>query len=194
MVFVTVLKNLKLKIFSVLGPPPFLSKYAAAQSWAENDQKWKKYSGRPIFNTTNPCFIIVLQSDVVWFQLNNACASGSTGVFLCKQIIESGNADVVLATGFEKMAPGSLENMGHWDDRANPVEKHLEVMADTYGLHPSPITCQMFANAGKEHMEKYGNNQKFQKNSIFQVLNASILQKLLTKTIYIRWIIRKSGD
>ncbi|VDM51060.1 unnamed protein product [Toxocara canis] len=91
------------------------------------------------------------------FNVNNACASGSSGVYLCKQILESGNADVVMAVGFEKMAPGSLEAMqGNMDKRAQPVEKHIEVMAETYGLFPAPITAQMFANAGKEHMEKYG--------------------------------------
>ncbi|CAD6198359.1 unnamed protein product [Caenorhabditis auriculariae] len=35
---------------------------------------------------------------ILIFNVNNACASGSSGVFLCKQIIESGNADVVLAS------------------------------------------------------------------------------------------------
>uniref|UniRef100_A0A7E4W7G9 Sterol carrier protein 2 n=1 Tax=Panagrellus redivivus TaxID=6233 RepID=A0A7E4W7G9_PANRE len=95
------------------------------------------------------------------YNVNNACASGSSGVFLCKQIIESGNADVVLACGFEKMAPGSLEAMnGNSDGRALPVDKHIEVMAETYGLFPAPMTCQMFTNAGKEHMEKYGTKRE----------------------------------
>jgi acetyl-CoA acetyltransferase len=55
-------------------------------------------------------------------QLNNACASGSSGIFLCKQIIESGNVDVMLAVGFEKMEPGSLEaSQGPTDDRVISV-------------------------------------------------------------------------
>lgn len=29
-------------------------------------------------------------------------------------------------------------------------------MADVAGLDASPVTAQMFGNAGKEHMEKYG--------------------------------------
>ncbi|KAI1712543.1 SCP-2 sterol transfer family domain-containing protein [Ditylenchus destructor] len=91
------------------------------------------------------------------FNLNNACASGSTGIFLCKQIIEGGNVDVMLAVGFEKMAPGSLEKtQPALDDRAHPVDKHIQLMADTYGLQAAPVTSQMFGNAGREHMEKYG--------------------------------------
>ncbi|VDM46721.1 unnamed protein product [Toxocara canis] len=94
------------------------------------------------------------------FNVNNACASGSSGVYLCKQILESGSADVVMAVGFEKMAPGSLEAMqGNMDERAQPVEKHIEVMAETYGLFPAPITAQI--------------NSQFQKAyTLEEVLNA----------------------
>uniref|UniRef100_A0A914XJ86 Uncharacterized protein n=1 Tax=Plectus sambesii TaxID=2011161 RepID=A0A914XJ86_9BILA len=91
------------------------------------------------------------------YNVNNACASGSSGLFMCKQFIEGGGTDLALAVGFEKMAQGSLENMGgRMDDRAMPVEKHIGVMSETYGLFPAPMTAQMFGNAGKEHMEKYG--------------------------------------
>ena len=33
-------------------------------------------------------------------------------------------------------------------------------MSETYGLFPAPITAQMFGNAGKEHMEKYGTKRE----------------------------------
>jgi len=36
------------------------------------------------------------------------------------------------------------------------MDKHVQVMMETRGLGASPITPQMFANAGQEHMEKYG--------------------------------------
>ncbi|CAD5214240.1 unnamed protein product [Bursaphelenchus xylophilus] len=95
------------------------------------------------------------------YNVNNACASGSSGVFLCKQIIEGGNADVCLAVGFEKMAPGSLEKMQPlMEDRTFSTEKHIQVMNDTYGIGPTPILCQMFGHAGKEHMEKYGTKRE----------------------------------
>jgi len=38
------------------------------------------------------------------------------------------------------------------------MDKHVEVMADVAGVDGSPITAQMFGNAGKEHFEKYGTN------------------------------------
>lgn len=38
------------------------------------------------------------------------------------------------------------------------MDKHVEVLANTNGLASSPITAQMFAAAGVEHMRKYGNN------------------------------------
>lgn len=41
-------------------------------------------------------------------------------------------------------------------DRTNPMDKHMEVMMNRYGLAAAPAAPQMFGNAGKEHMEKYG--------------------------------------
>lgn len=41
-------------------------------------------------------------------------------------------------------------------DRTNPLDKHLEVMMDRYGMAAAPVAPQMFGNAGREHMEKYG--------------------------------------
>ena len=41
-------------------------------------------------------------------------------------------------------------------DRTNPMEKHVPVLANKYGISPAPITPQMFASAGRDHMKKYG--------------------------------------
>ncbi|XP_075214571.1 sterol carrier protein X-related thiolase [Lycorma delicatula] len=88
------------------------------------------------------------------YNVNNNCSTGSTALLLAKQLIESGNNDCVLALGFEKMERGSL--MSKFMDRTNPMDKHVELMADIAGMDASPITAQMFGNAGKEHMDKYG--------------------------------------
>ncbi|VDK53618.1 unnamed protein product [Gongylonema pulchrum] len=57
------------------------------------------------------------------------------------------------------MAKGSLESMGYMDDRTQPLEQHINVMSSTFGLVPAPLLPQMFANAGREHMQKYGGSQ-----------------------------------
>ncbi|XP_060629507.1 sterol carrier protein 2 [Anolis sagrei] len=87
--------------------------------------------------------------------VNNNCSTGSTALFMARQLIRGGLADCVLALGFEKMAKGPLSSSASMD-RVNPIDKHLELMVNKYGLATAPVTPQMFGNAGKEHMEKYG--------------------------------------
>ena len=36
------------------------------------------------------------------------------------------------------------------------MDKHVETMANLRGFEPNPVTAQLFGNAAKEHMEKYG--------------------------------------
>uniref|UniRef100_A0A8C7AH61 Sterol carrier protein 2 n=1 Tax=Neovison vison TaxID=452646 RepID=A0A8C7AH61_NEOVI len=64
--------------------------------------------------------------------VNNNCATGSTALFMARQLIQGSS------------------------HRTNPVDKHLEVLINKYGLSAKPVVPQMFAFAGKEHMEKYG--------------------------------------
>ncbi|KAJ7394650.1 sterol carrier protein 2 [Desmophyllum pertusum] len=52
------------------------------------------------------------------------------------------------------MQKGSLGSK--YSDRTSPMEKHVEVVINKHGLAAAPITPQLFGNAGKEHMEKYG--------------------------------------
>jgi acetyl-CoA acetyltransferase len=62
--------------------------------------------------------------------------------------------DCALALGFEKMEKGSLK--GHFEDRTNPLDKHLMDMVERRGLVPAPPAAQVFGNAGREYMERYG--------------------------------------
>ncbi|KAM6918784.1 sterol carrier protein 2 [Xenentodon cancila] len=86
--------------------------------------------------------------------VNNNCSTGSTALFMARQLIQGGLADCVLALGFEKMERGSLS--AKYMDRTNPMDKHMEVMINRYGMAAAPAAPQMFGNAGREHMEKYG--------------------------------------
>ncbi|KAK6484484.1 non-specific lipid-transfer protein [Huso huso] len=86
--------------------------------------------------------------------VNNNCSTGSTALFLARQLVQGGLADCTLALGFEKMERGSLTSK--YMDRTNPMDKHMEVMINRYGMAAAPAAPQMFGNAGREHMEKYG--------------------------------------
>ena len=88
------------------------------------------------------------------YNVNNNCSTGSTALFMAKQFVEGGIADCVMALGFEKMEKGSLG--AKYTDRTNPMDKHIALMADLRGFAPAPPAAQMFGNAGREHMERYG--------------------------------------
>jgi len=88
------------------------------------------------------------------YNVNNNCSTGSTALFMAKQFIEGGLADCVLALGFEKMEKGSLG--AKWTDRVNPMDKHFTLMMQLRKFVAAPPAPQIFGNAGREHMEKYG--------------------------------------
>ena len=88
------------------------------------------------------------------YNVNNNCATGSTALFLGKQLIAGGIADCVLALGFEKMEKGSLGVK--YTDRVNPLDRHVNTMVKIRGFETSPVAPQIFGNAGREHMERYG--------------------------------------
>ena len=86
--------------------------------------------------------------------VNNNCSTGSTALFMARQAIKGGLADCVLALGFEKMEKGSLGVK--YTDRTNPIDKHAIAMFELREPEASPPAPQMFGNAGREHMERYG--------------------------------------
>ncbi len=134
------------------------------------------------------------------YNVNNNCSTGSTALFLAKQLVEGGLADCVLAAGFEKMEKGSLG--AKYMDRTNPMDKHMLLMMSLRDFAPAPPAPQMFGNAGREHMEKYGTtaeqfakiglkNHKHSVNnpysqfqdeySLEDILNAKMVYEPLTK-------------
>ena len=62
------------------------------------------------------------------YNVNNNCSTGSTALFLAKQLVEGGIAECVLALGFEKMAKGALG--ATFTDRLPPMDKHMKVIFD----------------------------------------------------------------
>jgi len=87
--------------------------------------------------------------------VNNNCSTGSSALWLARQAIRGGLAQCALAVGFEKMEPGSLGVK--YTDRTTALDRHVQAMVSGRGgWEQSPVAPQMFGNAGREHMERYG--------------------------------------
>ncbi|GAA2611726.1 lipid-transfer protein [Streptomyces tubercidicus] len=91
------------------------------------------------------------------YNVNNNCATGSTALMMARQFVQSGLNDCVLALGFEKMKRGALGGGADGGDfSTSPVARHYGVMAAAHGFEMTPPTAQIFGNAAREHMERYG--------------------------------------
>lgn len=97
------------------------------------------------------------------YNVNNNCATGSTALMAARQFVEGGGSDCVLALGFEKMTRGALggggADGGAADFKTSPVARHYGIMAAAHGFEMSPPTAQIFGNAAREHMERYGTTE-----------------------------------
>jgi sterol carrier protein 2 len=94
------------------------------------------------------------QSGIPVVNVNNNCSTGSSALWLARQAVESGAADIVLALGFEQMQRGALGS--HWDDRPSPFGRFDESAAKLQGKSDAPMAPQYFGGAGAAYAEKYG--------------------------------------
>ncbi|GFR93698.1 non-specific lipid-transfer protein-like, partial [Elysia marginata] len=92
------------------------------------------------------------------YNVNNACSTGATALYMAKNLIVSGQADCVMALGFEKMERGSLSNK--FKDRTDPMDRHKATSTKLRGANDAPYAAQLFGNAARDHMEKYGTTQE----------------------------------
>ena len=91
---------------------------------------------------------------------NNYCASGSSALWLARQAIESGQAECVLAVGFEQMSAGAISAM--YTDRPDTLGRFtdaLEANAAAAG-RPAPgdgvpLAARFFGDAAAEYLERY---------------------------------------
>ncbi|AVH24341.1 lipid-transfer protein [Nocardia cyriacigeorgica] len=86
--------------------------------------------------------------------VNNNCSTGSSALFLARQAIEHGVADVVLAVGFEQMQRGALTMS--YTDRPSPFDSFGAVVDRLQGGSDAPFAAQYFGGAGREYADKYG--------------------------------------
>lgn len=92
-------------------------------------------------------------SGVPIVNVNNNCSSGSTALFLARQVVESGMVDCALAVGFEQMQPGALGEV--WCDRPSALGRFNELADEMVGETQIPLTLRFFGGAGREYMERY---------------------------------------
>ena len=88
------------------------------------------------------------------YNVNNNCSTGSTGLNLARTFVQGGMADAVLVVGFEKMERGSLGD--HWKDREGPTITTGLMNHQLHGTEKGPGAPQLFGNAGREYMDKFG--------------------------------------
>jgi acetyl-CoA acyltransferase len=87
--------------------------------------------------------------------VNNNCSTGSTALWLARQAIASGEAECVLALGFEQMQRGALRE--HWADRPGPLDDFRAVVDRAQGWNDDiPLAAQYFGGAGQDYIDRYG--------------------------------------
>jgi sterol carrier protein 2 len=87
--------------------------------------------------------------------VNNNCSTGSSALYLARQVVASGAADCVLALGFEQMQRGALK--AHWDDRPSAFTRFDEAFAKELGdVGDVPAAPRYFGAAGAAYCAKYG--------------------------------------
>ena len=93
----------------------------------------------------------------VW-NVNNNCSTGSSALMIGAQAIAGGVAECVIVVGFEQMEAGALS--AKWTDRANPLDRFVQVMNEEQGFSQAPPAAQMFGGAGREYRWKYGTRRE----------------------------------
>jgi len=89
------------------------------------------------------------------FNVNNNCSSGSSALYLARQAVETGVADVALAVGFEQM-PAKGEAVWY-ADRPMALEPYFTTVAESLGIPDDRSTgsAVFFGAAGQQYCEKY---------------------------------------
>lgn len=93
-------------------------------------------------------------SGIPIINVNNNCSSGSTAIYLARQAIETGVADIALAVGFEQMNPGALGS--NFLDRPTPADRFDACADELVGMGELPMALRLFGGAGLEHMKRFG--------------------------------------
>jgi len=130
---------------------------ALADAGIEYPQVGQAYAGYCYGDSTygQRCLYELGLTGIPVVNVHNNCSTGSSALFLARQAVEYGAVECALALGFEKMERGSLG--AKYMDRTPAMDRHLGAMIAGRGdWQAAPPAPQMFGNAGREHMERYG--------------------------------------
>ncbi|MES2258027.1 MAG: thiolase family protein [Pseudomonadota bacterium] len=136
--------------------------------------------------------------------VENACTSGSTALHLAVNFIKSGEGDVALAVGAEKMFSADRDRMlsafdSGWDvtqvkentERLLKLGQGLAIPPGTTSPRPYSVFMDVYAAGAREHMKRYGttqrqlaavaakNHQHSQHNPLSQYRNAYTIDEVL---------------
>lgn len=98
--------------------------------------------------------------------VNNMCASGSTALYLARQMVELGAVDCAIAVGFEQMTPGVIGSA--YSDRKHVGDHLAQSMIALQGFDAqAPFAAQQFGGAGADYQKRYGaKNETFARISV----------------------------
>ena len=86
--------------------------------------------------------------------VHNNCSSGSSALLLAREAVESGQADVVLAVGFEQME-GGMD--GRFPELPHPLAPHAKAVIDKYGMPEVEAgAALMYGAAGRQLIDQVG--------------------------------------
>src|SRR5919198_1448018 len=106
--------------------------------------------------------------------VNNNCSTGSTALYMARQLVKGGLADCTLALGFEKMQKGSLG--ANFMDREQPTMRHFTALAEVREMVNAPPAPQMFGMAGCQHMVT-DTPESFEDKSAISVVGGKMTKK-----------------
>jgi len=95
------------------------------------------------------------QTGIPIVNVNNNCSTGSTALYLARQMVEAGAADCVLALGFEQMPPGAIGS--YYNDRKHAGLLMAQAMVALQGYDKTvPFAAQLHGGSGLDHQQRYG--------------------------------------
>ncbi|MFC0218014.1 lipid-transfer protein [Pseudochelatococcus lubricantis] len=131
-------------------------RHALADAEIDYDKVQQAYAGYVYGDSTagQRALYEVGMTGIPIINVNNNCSTGSTALFLARQAVASGAADVALALGFEHMSSGAIGNT--FTDRPSPFDRFDTATDELVGHGEIPLALRYFGGAGIAHMQQYG--------------------------------------